>query len=246
MLRLSRDQALEVLTPHAERLYRIGAVPWERWQSEYPNQVLHTPRTRANVLYDLMVNQARTEFRGIRGTEIVDPPNGVVLLDIDQRVLIRFKKLDDESLPRNYPTDAAKDWDIGEDLPGIPSSPQRLTLGYRLNRLQLRFEMSWCRTRWRADSSTTSFLMNRMKALLSCLIVIRAHDHQPIEFREGCVSVDQRSNRRFEMREFNPEMLILARESRGHTQLELAFRLGIDKVRSQKSRAVRFQFRISL
>jgi hypothetical protein len=136
VLRLSRDQALEVLTPHAERLYRIGTTPFASWQSEYPNLALHTPRTRANVLYDLMVNQARIEFRGIRGTAIIDPPSGVVLLDIDQQVLIRFKKLDDDSLPRNYPTLAAKDWDIGEDLPGIPSSPQRLSLGYRLNRLQ--------------------------------------------------------------------------------------------------------------
>lgn len=136
MLRLSRDQALAVLRPHAERLYRIGAFPFETYQRDYPNQALHTPRTRANILYDLMVNQARVEFRGIRGAAIVDPPSGVVLLDIEQRAIIRFKKLDDDSLPRNYPTTAAKDWDMGEDLPGIPSSPQRLTLGYRLNRLQ--------------------------------------------------------------------------------------------------------------
>lgn len=136
MLRLSRDQSLDVLTPHAERLYRTGALPFGIYQRDYPNQTLHTPRTRANILYDLMVNQARIEFRGIRGTEIIDPPSGIVLLEIDGRVVIRFKKLDDESLPRNYPTAAAKDWDIGEDLPGIPSSPQRLMLGYRLNRLQ--------------------------------------------------------------------------------------------------------------
>lgn len=136
MLRLSRDQSLSVLTPHAERLYRIGALPFESYQRDYPNQAIHTPRTRANILYDLMVNQARIEFRGIRGAQIIDPPSGVVLLEIDGRVVIRFKKLDDDSLPRNYPTEAAKNWDTGEDLPGIPSSPQRLALGYRFNRLQ--------------------------------------------------------------------------------------------------------------
>jgi hypothetical protein len=111
-------------------------MPLDIYQRDYPNQALHTPRTRANILYDLMVNQARIEFRGIRDTAIIDPPSGVVVLDINQTALIRFKKLGDDSLPRNYPTEAAKDWDIGEDLPGIPSSPQRLSLGYRLNRLQ--------------------------------------------------------------------------------------------------------------
>jgi Zn-dependent peptidase ImmA (M78 family)/transcriptional regulator with XRE-family HTH domain len=41
--------------------------------------------------------------------------------------------------------------------------------------------------------------------------------------------VDQRSKQRFEKHEFNPEMLVLARESRGMTQLELAFLLGVEQ-----------------
>lgn len=136
MLKLSRDVVSEILEPFAEPLFRIGAVPFERWLSEYPNRELHPPRTRANILYDLMVDQARREFRGVRGTEIIEPPSGVTLLAIAERVCIRFKKLDEDSLPSNNPTQAVRDWENGEDLPGIPSALQRLALGYRLNRLQ--------------------------------------------------------------------------------------------------------------
>jgi hypothetical protein len=137
LLKLSRSQVIEIIDPHMERLFNIGAIPLERWKSdEYPNRALHIPRTRANVLYDLMVIQARIEFRGIRGAVMIDTRDGVTLLEIDQKILLRFKKLDDDSLPSNYPTVRARDYDMGEDLPGIPSSPQRLTLGYRLNQLQ--------------------------------------------------------------------------------------------------------------
>jgi hypothetical protein len=83
-----------------------------------------------------MVVQARQEFRGVRGAQVLDPPSGITLLVLEDKVCIRFKKLDEDGLPRNYPTDAARDWHNGEDLPGIPSSLQRLSLGYRLNRLQ--------------------------------------------------------------------------------------------------------------
>jgi len=83
-----------------------------------------------------MVDEARREFRGVRGVEVLDPPSGVTLLVIGDKVCIRFKKLDEEGLPRNYPTASARDWENGEDLPGIPSALQRLSLGYRLNQLQ--------------------------------------------------------------------------------------------------------------
>lgn len=136
MLRLAKDEVIAAIDPILESLYRIGAMPFSRYQAEYPNLELHSSRTRANILYDLMVDQARREFRGVRNTELIDPPSGVVLLAIEDRVCLRFKKLDDDGLPSNYPTLAARDWENGEDLPGIPSSLQRLSIGYRLNKLQ--------------------------------------------------------------------------------------------------------------
>ncbi len=127
---------MQVVEPHKERLFRIGASPFAKLQAEYPNLAIHSDRTCANIMYDLMVDYARIEFRGVRDTRIVDLPYGVTLLEIDDQILIRFKKLDEESLPRNYPTERNRDYYLGEDLPGIPSSPQRLTLGYRLNRFR--------------------------------------------------------------------------------------------------------------
>src|SRR5207249_1056344 len=57
-------------------------------------------------------------------------------IEIEEKLLIRCKKLGGDSLPSNYPTERAEEYDRGDDLPGIPPAPQRLTLGYRLNRLQ--------------------------------------------------------------------------------------------------------------
>jgi hypothetical protein len=140
MLRLLRSEVIQIIEPFLDPLYRIGAMPFERYQAEYPNKPLHSSRTRACIMYDLMVDQARQEFLGVRDTEIIDRPNGVTLLQVSERICVRFKKLDEDGLPSNYPTAAARNWEKGEDLPGIPSALQRLCLGYRLNRLQTRVE----------------------------------------------------------------------------------------------------------
>lgn len=136
MLRLRRDQSINIIAPHKERLYYIAATPLSIYLETYPNQAIHSARTRANILYDLMIAQARKEFLGVKGTQIIDAPMGVTLIEIDGKILIRCKKLDEDGLPSNYPTERAIDYDNGDNLPGIPLSPQRLTLGYRLSRLQ--------------------------------------------------------------------------------------------------------------
>ena len=136
MLRLSRDQVITVIEPHSEQLYRVGSEPFARYIQEYPNLALHSPRTRANIVWDLMIDQVQREFRGVRNTEIIMRPSGIVLLAIADKVCFRCKKLDEDGLPSNYPTSAALSWDRDEDLPGIPSALERLSLGYKLNNLQ--------------------------------------------------------------------------------------------------------------
>ena len=93
---------------------------------------------RANVLYDLIIEEVERAFDGVPGTSIVRGA-GRVFLRIAPRtlarpILVQFKKLSKELKPRNYPTQGALDFDLQLPVAGIPPDV-RLTVGYRLNRL---------------------------------------------------------------------------------------------------------------
>lgn len=51
----------------------------------------------------------------------------------DANVVVRFKKMDEDGQSRNYPTQQAKSFDAGRDLPGLPMPPVRLNAGYLLD-----------------------------------------------------------------------------------------------------------------
>ena len=137
MPELSCDDAIEILEPYIDRLWRCGSLPYRDYIENYPNQSVHRVSTRAGIVHDLMISHMRDEFEGVTGTRIIEPDSvDLTLLEIDERILLRFKKLTDDKLTRNYPTRHARDYDRGQDLPGIPPASQRMTLGYRLNRLQ--------------------------------------------------------------------------------------------------------------
>jgi hypothetical protein len=53
-------------------------------------------------------------------------------LIIDEKVILRFKLLDTQLLPRNYPTEHALDWQYQEPLEGILPCA-RLHYGYRMD-----------------------------------------------------------------------------------------------------------------
>lgn len=58
----------------------------------------------------------------------------------DADAVVRFKKMDEDGLTRNYPTEQAKDFDRGLPLPGLPMPPVRLTAGYLLDATSTQFE----------------------------------------------------------------------------------------------------------
>jgi hypothetical protein len=152
---LNESEVAELLRPHYDRLWRCGALPFIKYKEKYPDQPIHHPRTSASIVHDLMVHQARVEFDGVRGARILDlaHPYNRTFLEIRERALIRFKKLDENKQPRNYQTDFVRDYDEDNDLPGIPPKAHRLTLGYRLN--PLRTEV--------LDVLITSYLGNRLE-----------------------------------------------------------------------------------
>lgn len=152
--RLTESEVVDLLRPHYDRLWRCGALPFYKYKETYPDQSVHSLRTRASTIHDLMILSVRAEFEGVRGVRIIDMehPYRRTFLEIRERALIRFKKLDDHKQPRNYQTHFVQNYDEDNDLPGIPPKAHRLTLGYRLNLLQTEVR----------DVLITSYLGNRL------------------------------------------------------------------------------------
>jgi hypothetical protein len=135
MRKLSRDRALALIEPHKERFWRICEESWERWM-QHPDRTLLHPRTRANLIYDWMLDAARREFAGVPSAEFVEiESKGLTMLRLDGQLLVRFKKLDESRMPRNYPTRHAREYNLQMSLPEIPAAT-RVFCGYRLNKFE--------------------------------------------------------------------------------------------------------------
>src|SRR5882724_6473290 len=135
--RLDGQRALTILNKHRDRIWRVGTIPFLRYLRDYPDQSILSPRSRASIVSDLMVFQARKEFDapGIKPIELAHPHTRT-LFEIDRKILLRLKMMDETGRTRNVPTKFIKDYEFDRELPGIPPRPHRMTLGYVLNRMQ--------------------------------------------------------------------------------------------------------------
>jgi hypothetical protein len=138
---ITREHGCRILEPHYPRLFRcIVDLGFERYR-RYPNRVVHRPGTRASVVHDLMINGAQQVFDGVGGIRFV-PVAGtdITLLEIDETVLIWFKKLRSGRNASGNRTRNSKTMMRGDvaDLPGIPAAATLLVAGYYLNRDQTR------------------------------------------------------------------------------------------------------------
>jgi len=134
--RLTSDEASEILDSYYDRLWRCGTLPFYQYKRTYPDQAAHLPRTRACIIHDLTIVHARKEFAGVAGTRFIELSHPHTFLEIRERVLLRFKLLDESKDTSNQPTKFIQSFEQDAELPGIPPRAHRLTLGYRLNLLQ--------------------------------------------------------------------------------------------------------------
>ena len=131
---LSKEEAEFILAPHKLRLQNCIESAWNdlhRLKEYLPHIV--TPRTRANLMHDFMVSHARNEFDGVKNVRLCDM-NGLFLLILEERINIKFKKLNDDKMPSNIPTQQNDFFMQQLDLPGIESA-NNLIAGYELNTL---------------------------------------------------------------------------------------------------------------
>ncbi|MFZ5895577.1 MAG: hypothetical protein ACOY0T_31255 [Myxococcota bacterium] len=103
---------------------------WAQWKELSKRLPSCTPRGRANILWELIIEKARGRFAGHKFVET----DGRCILVIDQQLSVVFKKLDDTGRPSNYPTQAALAFSRQPSLRCVDDFV-RVTVGYRINEL---------------------------------------------------------------------------------------------------------------
>jgi hypothetical protein len=107
-----------------------------RWQNR---QEILTPRTRANVLSDYMVDGALAEFANMPGIALQKKDSSTMFV-IDDVLLMKFKKHDSKSLStRNYPTHRQQFLSSTGYFEGMPNY-ELVTCGYVFDAAEASFE----------------------------------------------------------------------------------------------------------
>ena len=136
------EDAKLILSPYQDELYDVVMKAWQRWLSDFvPRLPDASPRVRANVVNDLMIDEGRRNLANRRGANWV-MSQGRYLLNIKDQAILRFKKLDKYLQTQNYPTLGSRLFDRQEqgDFEGIPSQLPRVTVGYRLIKFETEVE----------------------------------------------------------------------------------------------------------
>ncbi|MBN8942833.1 MAG: hypothetical protein J0H01_25245 [Rhizobiales bacterium] len=127
------DDVMDSLSHLLDDFDSVARSAHERYRA-YPPAILieHSPRAAATCTYDHMVAEADRRFFGRPDVRSIDM-RGLKLWLVGDHSVVRLKKMDEDGVSRNYPTKQAKDFDAGEELPGLPLAPTRLSVGYLLD-----------------------------------------------------------------------------------------------------------------
>lgn len=136
----SLNEIMDDLGQLLEEFDQIARSAHARYRSYEPEILLdHDARAQAACTYAHMSAEAAKRFSGEDGVREIDI-RGLKLWFFEKaNAVVRLKKMDEDGLTRNYPTEQAKDFDRGKELPGLPMPPVRLTAGYLLDRTSTDF-----------------------------------------------------------------------------------------------------------
>lgn len=135
---VSQSEAESLIKPHYQLLLGCYKDAWSQWQRLEAEEPDLGARTRATYLSDRIWYLVKLRFQGVDGVRVFENTTIRVLI-IDERLMIRFKKLDKRLRSKNVQTKQQVLWVLQLPIPDIPDMP-RLTFGYVLNRLQTDIE----------------------------------------------------------------------------------------------------------
>ena len=137
---ISQEKAAEILGPHEDDLrqpFHHGLEIWRRIGQTDPRWlVTMSARSRATVMFDFIVHEAKARFCGREneGIRTSDDYNSLLVL-FGEDLIVRFKLFDEEGKPSNIPTRRQMMFASQYlELPGMPPEATKLSIGYRLNK----------------------------------------------------------------------------------------------------------------
>ncbi|MEM7046960.1 MAG: hypothetical protein AAF442_04840 [Pseudomonadota bacterium] len=127
--RLNQEEAHEILAPYIPDMAKAPHLGLDRYNSsvEPGARAEHRPSTSANSIYDhtwAELIEKLGEKVGLHFLEI----NGLKILNFDDKLVLRLKKVDQQGQHSNISTKQQKAFDAQESIPGLPF--ERLILGY--------------------------------------------------------------------------------------------------------------------
>lgn len=132
---ISSEEAKLILEPHVENLQMCVSMGLKEYSDAYSGyRSLHSPWTRASLVRDHIVEQVKKVFDEIEGIKIIQK-RGLLLVSIEGKLLLRFKKFDRRMLTRNNPTQQAFRFSEQLSIPGFPPAATNINVGYMPNEL---------------------------------------------------------------------------------------------------------------
>jgi hypothetical protein len=148
-----------IIGPHHDALRDAVLKALDRWKRDVRGAMpLHPPTVRANMIWGLMVDEARQRFGAIRGVHIVDRDQRFLVV-FRNRVVVRFKKLNEAHETANYPTPAAILLDEQQTIEGIPAGTIIVSVGYVLDSQTTEIDsvlVTFKDARWKWEYSLTA------------------------------------------------------------------------------------------
>lgn len=129
-------EILAILDPYLAKIRQCITQAWEDYKREcYSIRHKATARSRASNVHDNMVYHAKIIFSEMDGVRYFEKRN-LFLLIIQDILCIRFKKLDENMISRNIPTQQTLSYLSQQfEIPDLPI-PKNLIAGYILNETQ--------------------------------------------------------------------------------------------------------------
>jgi hypothetical protein len=128
-----------VLDEISEQIVSAIRGAWEDWLASDRNGVWRYKRSRANFVWEQIIERANNALLGADAVHVIDGHETMKFL-VQDTVLFRFKKADETGRSSNVATQLALAFhDHDEDLFGLPEV-QRVEVVYKLNRLETQID----------------------------------------------------------------------------------------------------------
>jgi len=137
---IEKSVALELLGEDLDLIHNCVRLGWGDFQEDFTpaQRMKFCPRTRANMVNDLIIERAKSAFDGHIRAEFFEI-NQMWVAAFQSGIAVRFKKLDEGFSARNIPTQQALNFVRQGALPGIGEGVN-LNAGYRLDAFATKLE----------------------------------------------------------------------------------------------------------